>query len=219
MLLKTSAPILQRVQACPKILCRKFIPWKISLEIRSSYEGPLRLLISLKIVSQLLAPGLTTSRHSRGGDWGHEHEQFGAHVMMLRRYGKWHGFGILGQLQISTVKIILCFTGWLVIQVILFSGGPITGCPEVKHIEAKTDAKARLSEMRVLIPVTPDQIGMRFHAGSQLLILYLHVFAHDLAAFEVPELSLLHMDTVVARGLGRRTFGFLWIGSRTKVPC
>ena len=52
-----------------------------------------------------------------------------------------------------------------------------------------------------------------------ILNLYLHVFAHDLAAFEVPELSLLHMDTVVARGLGRRTFGFLWIGSRTKVPC
>lgn len=86
--------------------CRKLMPWKISLEIRSFYEGPLRplrLLISLKIVSQLLAPGLTTSRHSRGGPWGHEqHEQCGAHVMMLRRYGKWHGFGILG-LQISTV--------------------------------------------------------------------------------------------------------------------
>ena len=44
------------------------------------------------------------------------------------------------------------------------------------NIEAKTDAKARLSEMRALTPVCKarDQIGMRFHAGSQLtLILYL----------------------------------------------
>ena len=62
--------------------------------------------------------------------------------------------------NLHCVKIILCFTGsWLVIQVILFSGGPITGCPEVKHIEAKTDAKARLSEMRVLIQSRRIKLG------------------------------------------------------------
>jgi len=119
--------------------------------------------------------------------------------------------------NLHCVKIILCFTGsWLVIQVILFSGGPITGCPEVKHIEAKTDAKARLSEMRVLIPVTPDQIGMRFHAGSQLLILYLLMIWQPLKFLSYLYFTWIRWLPEVWEG---GLLDFLWIGSRTKVPC
>ena len=119
--------------------------------------------------------------------------------------------------NLHCVKIILCFTGsWLVIQVILFSGGPITGCPEVKHIEAKTDAKARLSEMRVLIPVTPDQIGMRFHAGSQLLILYLLMIWQPLKFLSYLYFTWIQWLPEVWEG---GLLDFLWIGSRTKVPC
>ena len=119
--------------------------------------------------------------------------------------------------NLHCVKTILCFTGsWLVIQVILFSGGPITGCPEVKHIEAKTDAKARLSEMRVLIPVTPDQIGMRFHAGSQLLILYLLMIWQPLKFLSYLYFTWIRWLPEVWEG---GLLDFLWIGSRTKVPC
>ena len=133
----------------------------------------------------------------------------------LRQVAWFRGLGAAANLH--CVKIILCFTGsWLVIQVILFSGGPITGCPEVKHIEAKTDAKARLSEMRVLIPVTPDQIGMRFHAGSQLLILYLLMIWQPLKFLSYLYFTWIRWLPEVWEG---GLLDFLWIGSRTKVPC